>query len=236
MGQKYNGRTRLGRFLRSNGVYVSIAVAMLAVGALGVTRVLNSPKKEPVTKQPAHEMVEQTVTGQPDDRTTSTTKSTTTTTKKTTDAEKAPELYVLPVSNTVQKPFSAEAPLYSETMKNWRLHLGVDFAGAGGQEVKALARGTIITVTEDPLWGGIIEIDHSVGVVSRYCGVKAAVKVGDKVDVAQVIGTLSEVPCESAQQPHLHLEMTVDGKPVNPVEAIALEVRYASSLEEETDE
>ena len=228
-------RSRLGRFLRSNGVYVSLAVALLAIGGLGIGRVLNSQEEPPATQQPEHEMVEQTVTGQPDDRTTTTTtvKQTVTTTGAT-EAE-APELYVLPLSNTVQKAFSAQAPVYSETMKRWSLHLGTDFAGEEGQEVKALARGTVTAVEQDPLWGDVIEIDHSMGVVSRYCGVKASVRKGDKVDVAAVLGTLTEVPCEAAQESHLHLEMTVDGTAVDPVEAIALEVRYADALEEETE-
>jgi len=224
--------SRLGRFLRSNGVYISLAVALLAIGGLGIGRVLNSPVKESTTKQPEHEMVEQTVTGQPDDRTSTTTTEKQTTTTTSTAKEEAPELYVLPLSNTVQKPFSAEAPLYSETMKHWRLHLGADFAGEKGQEVKALARGTITVTEKDPLWGDVVVIDHGMGVVSRYCGVKASVHKGDKVDVGAVIGTLSEVLCEAAQEPHLHLEMTVDGTPVDPVEAIALEVRYADTLEE----
>ncbi len=231
MKQRYNGRGRFSGWLRGNGVYVSLAVALLAVGGLGVGRLLSTPAKEETPTPQIHEMVEQTVTGQPDERTTTTTTETKTTTT-TTASEEAPDLFVLPVSNTVQKPFSAEAPQYSETMKHWRLHLGVDFAGEAEQEVKALARGTVIEIEKDPLWGDVLVIDHSVGVLSRYCGVKATVKKGDEVEVAQVIGTLSEVPCEAAQAPHLHLEMTIDGTPVDPVEAIALEVRYADTLTE----
>ena len=88
-------------------------------------------------------------------------------------------------------------------------------------------------VEEDALWGNVIEIDHGVGVVSRYCGVKPSVKEGDEVHVADVIGTLSEIPCEAMQTPHLHLEMKIDGNAVDPVEAIGLEVRYADTLDEE---
>ena len=239
MKQSINGKSRFGRFLRNNAVYVTLAIALVAVGALGVSRVLNMPAVDSDNKRAEHEMVEQKITDQPDERTTTTTTSTASasTTTQTTEEEEAPDLYVLPLSNTVQKAFSAQTPLYSETMKHWRVHLGADFAGEEGQEVKAVARGTVTAVEKDPLWGDVVEIDHSMGVVSRYCGVKASVKKGDKVDVAQGIGTLTEVPCESAQKAHLHLEMLVDDVPVNPVEAIALEVRYADTLEEEeTDE
>ena len=133
--------------------------------------------------------------------------------------------------NTVQKAFSADGPIYCKTMQDWRLHLGVDFAGEEGQNVKAVTRGTVITVNNDPLWGGVVEIDHGIGVITRYCGVKATVKVGDKVDMGQVIGNLQTIPCECAQSAHLHLEMIVDGMPIDPVAAIALDVRYAETTD-----
>lgn len=233
MKRRVNGKSRIGEILRSNGVYVTIAVALLAVGGLGVSRILSETEKQPIAKQPEHEMVEQIVTDAPDERTTTATTQEKTTTATTAEEEEAPDLYVLPLSNTVQKPFSIEAPLYSETMKSWRLHLGTDFAGEQEQEVKALARGTVSKVEEDALWGNVIEIDHGVGVVSRYCGVKPSVKEGDEVRAGNGIGTLSEIPCEALQAPHLHLEMRIDGTPVDPVEAIALEVRYADTLTEE---
>ena len=131
----------------------------------------------------------------------------------------------------MQKVFSADAPLYSETMRDWRLHTGVDYAGRDAQTVKAAARGTITAVENDPLWGEIIVIDHGVGVISRYCGVTATVRVGHEVDAGDAIGTLSGVPCESEQSTHLHFEMTVDGQPIDPVAALAIEVRYADTLD-----
>ncbi|MBE6806549.1 MAG: M23 family metallopeptidase [Ruminococcaceae bacterium] len=230
-----NGKGRFGKFLYSNGVYISIAVALLALGGLGISRILDTPKKEPMLEPSNHEMVEQNVTGQRDDRTESTTAEQTTTTEapKTTQTEEVEqEYYVFPLSNTVQKAFSDKAPVYSETMDRWSLHLGTDFAGEAEQEVKAITRGTVTKVEQDPLWGDVIEMDHSLGVVSRYCGVKATVKKGDTVEVGDVIGVLTEVPCESSQKTHLHLEMTIDGVPIDAVEAIGAEVRYADTLTE----
>ena len=51
-------------------------------------------------------------------------------------------------------------------------------------------------------------------------------KAGDQVSVGDPLGTLAEIPCEASQAPHLHLEMSIDGKTVDPVAAIGLEVRY----------
>lgn len=228
MKQQVFGEHRMRHFLRRYGVYLMLAVSLMAIAAVLVTEIGFGA----VGSEPLDEPVEQIVTDQPDDRITTTTAAPTTTVTTTTTTHKEPELYVLPLTNTVQKPFSADAPLYSETMHDWRIHIGCDFAGEENQTVKATARGTVSEILEDPMWGSVIIIDHGIGVMSRYCGVKPSVSVGDKVEASTPIGTLETIPCESAQTLHLHFEMTLDGVPVDPVEAIALEVRYADSIHE----
>lgn len=227
-----NRSNRLMQFMHKNAVYIALAISLFAVGSVLIAGLSRQLTKTDGNELNAQQQVEQKVTGQKDTRT-SASATTATTTKKqtTTTTTEAPHLYLLPLSNTVQKPYSSEGPLYCETMKDWRLHLGVDFAGNLGQEVKAVTRGTVLSVQNDPLWGGVIEIDHGVGVVTRYCGVSALVKVGDKVDIGQVIGKLQTIPCECAQSAHLHLEMLVDGTPIDPVAAIALDVRYADTID-----
>lgn len=224
---------RLSRFIHRNGVYVALAVSIIAVGGVlvaGVSRQIT--KTGDNNSLNAQQQVEQKVTNQKDTRTNKVSATTSQTTKKqTTTTQEAPRLYLLPLTNTVQKAFSADGPVYCKTMKDWRLHLGADFAGEVGQDVKAVTRGTVITVENDPLWGGVVEIDHGIGVITRYCGVKSIVKVGDKVDMGQIIGNLQTIPCECAQSAHLHLEMTVDGSPIDPVAAIALDVRYAETTD-----
>lgn len=233
-----NGAYGKSRFWRGRGVYAALTVSLISLGAVVAAMAGRSAVPQEDTSQPSEEMVEQLVTNQPDDRTTTTTFATTTvTTTATTAAEEAPDLYILPLSNTVQKPFSPQTMLYSETMQDWRTHGGTDFAGEEGQTVKALAGGTVLAVEDSLLWGGIIVIDHGVGVQSRYCGVTATVREGESVEVGQSIGALSTVPCEGAQTPHLHLEMSVDGEAVDPVTALAKEVRYAEDMTtEETTE
>ncbi len=238
MKHSYHGNSRFSKFFHGRGVYVALAAGLLAFGGVAVAMLGQSlPDTPEESTVPPMEMVEQLVSDQPDDRTTTATTTTTTEppTTTTTETEQAPDLYILPLSNTVQKPYSVEQPLYSETMQDWRIHTGTDFAGEEGQTVKALAGGTVLSVEEDPLWGGVLVIDHGVGVHSRYCGVKAAVAEGERVEVGDSIGTLIAIPCESAQPPHLHLEMTVEEQPVDPVSALAKEVRYAESITEEEE-
>ena len=229
-----NENGRLVHFLRRNGVYIALAISIIAVGSVlvaGLSRRLTKTNEN--SSLNAQQQVEQKVTGQKDTRTSVSVTAVSRETQKqtTTSVKEMPHLYLLPLTNTVQKPYSAEGPQYCKTMNDWRLHLGVDFAGEVGQRVKSVTRGTVRAVKNDPLWGGIVEIDHGVGVITRYCGVQANVAVGDKVDMGGFIGTLQTIPCECAQSAHLHLEMIVDGTPIDPVAAIALEVRYAETTD-----
>lgn len=227
--------SRFKRFINGRGFYIALAACLLAVGGLAVATfgetlfVTESGDSSEPTSQV--KPVEQVVTNQPDDRKTTTTTAQTTVTTTTT-TQRAADLYILPFGNVVQKAYSNGRPAYSLTMGDWRVHDGTDFAGEYGATVKALADGEVTAVTEDPFWGTSIEIDHGMGVISRYRGVKSTVKTGDTVKVGEGIGTLDTIPCEMKDQPHLHLEMTIDEKSVDPVLALGREVRYTEPEQE----
>ena len=223
--------SRFKRFINGRGFYVALAACLLAVGGLAVATfgetlfVTESGESSPNSET---KPVEQIVSDLPDDRKTTTTATTTTTTTTTTTA--AADLYILPFGNLVQKVYSDGKLAYSVTMGDWRTHDGTDFAGELGQKVKALADGKVTSVIESPLWGTVITVDHGMEVISRYYGVKPAVKAGDSVKVGDLLGSLIAIPCEAADAPHLHLEMSIDGKTVDPVAAIGLEVRLAEAV------
>ncbi len=222
--------SRFKRFINGRGFYAALAVCLLAVGGVAVATLGETLfVREGTTSTPNSETtpVEQIVSDQPDERKTTTTTTTATTTATTiTTTTTAADLYILPFGNAVVKAYSDGQPTYSLTMGDWRTHDGTDFVGELGQKVKALADGKVTAISESPLWGAIITVDHGMEVISRYYGVKPAVKKGDNVKVGDLLGTLTAIPCESADGPHLHLEMSIDGKTVDPVAAIGLEVRY----------
>lgn len=218
------------RFMNGRGFYAVLAVCLIAVGGVAAAVVSRGGfyAQEPTESEPSASMVEpveQVITNQRDDRTTTTTVTTTVPTTTKTTAQSA-DLYVLPFGNGVQKAYSDGQPTYSVTMQDWRVHNGVDFVGDIDQTVKALADGTVLSVEEDAMWGMVVSIDHGLDVVSRYCGVQPSVTEGTEVKAGQSIGTLSAIPCESAQEPHLHLELSIDGHLVDPVVAIGCDVRY----------
>lgn len=123
-----------------------------------------------------------------------------------------------PVGQKVVKRFSADTPVFSETMKDWRVHNGVDFEAKEGEAVKAMAKGSVKEISDDRLLGKVVVITHGDADV-WYCGLgdKVAVKKGDSVKAGQDIGVVGSCPGESADGIHLHLEIRRDGKAIDPL-------------------
>ena len=118
---------------------------------------------------------------------------------------------------TVQKAYSAGAPVYSETMKDWRIHAGTDFGAQSGEQVLACGNGIVKEAYTDSMLGNVVVIEHGDYIFS-YCGLgeNFLVKPDDVVTMGQAIGTVTAVPGESADQPHLHLEVRKDSAYLDP--------------------
>ena len=126
--------------------------------------------------------------------------------------------FIWPVaSRQVSQAYSAGAPVYSQTMKDWRIHTGADLSAQAGEELLACANGQVLETTTDPLLGNLVTIEHGDFVFS-YCGLGEdfAVSPGDTVTQGQVIGAITAVPQESAESPHLHLEVRRDQVCLDP--------------------
>ena len=126
--------------------------------------------------------------------------------------------YVLPMGSFITKDYSGDAVVYSNTMQDWRVHTGVDFGDNRAQSVLAIADGTVTDVREDVLWGVVLTIDHGDGIVARYCGLEkgSTPEVDTQVEQGVVIGKLGEIPVESKDGPHLHLEIRRNGERIDP--------------------
>jgi murein DD-endopeptidase MepM/ murein hydrolase activator NlpD len=67
--------------------------------------------------------------------------------------------------------------------------------------------------------GNLIEIKHSDGSISRYGHLSAyKIKKGQKVSAGQLIGLVGSTG--NATGPHLHFEIMIKGKKVNPLKYI----------------
>lgn len=126
-----------------------------------------------------------------------------------------------PLSEVVNKDFSNGNLVYSITMGDYRSHNGTDFDGKDGDPVKAINAGLVLSVTKDEMWGTVVEIDHGNKMVVKYCGLKETKLIaGTTVAQNDQIGPIGAIPIEAADGTHLHLEVRIDSKLVNPVEAM----------------
>ena len=129
---------------------------------------------------------------------------------------------VYPTSKDIKKGFSGENPVYSETLKDWRIHNGIDLVAEQGSKVKAITNGRVKEIYNDALYGTTMVIEHDGGFVAYYSGLgeTTLVNVDDKVESGQEIASINDIPCESADGYHLHLSIKKDSKFIDPLEIL----------------
>ena len=96
-----------------------------------------------------------------------------------------------------------------------QMHYGIDMAGTWQEEVRAPADGFISFSGRNGSFGNSIKITHKHGVTTLYGHLhRLAVKKGEYVKEGQVIGKMGSTG--RAVGAHLHYEIKVHGKAVNP--------------------
>jgi murein DD-endopeptidase MepM/ murein hydrolase activator NlpD len=94
-------------------------------------------------------------------------------------------------------------------------HYGLDIATNFGNPVVATADGIVLNLGNDKIGGRNITIGHGGGITTHYLHLsKFLVKAGEKVKRGDVIGLVGK--SGKALGPHLHYEVRVNDKPVNP--------------------
>jgi murein DD-endopeptidase MepM/ murein hydrolase activator NlpD len=101
--------------------------------------------------------------------------------------------------------------------KSRKMHSGMDFTAPRGTPVYAASDGKIVRVdSRSTGYGKHIRIDHGFGYVTLYAHLsKYNVKRGQKVKKGDVIGYVGSTG--RSQAPHLHYEVQIDKKRVNPI-------------------
>ncbi|MDW5300611.1 MAG: M23 family metallopeptidase [Sedimentibacter sp.] len=130
-----------------------------------------------------------------------------------------------PLAGEVIREFTMEDLVYFEAIGEWRVHKGVDIKPKDTLMIESALAGTVEAVNNSELTGTEIIIDHGNNVKTLYSNlVSSQVAVGDSVKQGQIIGNIGKtVSIESADGAHLHFELIVDGKNVNPIDYINVE-------------
>jgi murein DD-endopeptidase MepM/ murein hydrolase activator NlpD len=124
----------------------------------------------------------------------------------------APGTFAWPVSGTITSPFGWRSNPFGGSPE---FHQGLDIAAPTGTTVTATASGTVLLAQWYGGYGNYILIDHGGGYSSGYGHLSAIyVSVGQKVQKGQAIGAVGSTGQSTG--PHLHFEIRINGKPVDP--------------------
>lgn len=98
-----------------------------------------------------------------------------------------------------------------------KTHKGLDISAPTGTPVLSMAPGIVLRSDRSPSYGNVVYVDHGGGVVTRYAHQdRLDVRRGDRVLRGQQLGTVGSTGRSTG--PHLHLEVRVEGKAVDPHE------------------
>ena len=127
--------------------------------------------------------------------------------------------FSMPVDGEISKDFAKDSLVYSETLKEWVTHMGIDIKAEKTTVVKAAESGTIKSIKNDPRYGLTVVIDHGDGYQTIYANLLTSefVVEGENVEKGQSIGTVGNTAVfEVADEPHLHFEILKESIPQDP--------------------
>ncbi|MBV8490576.1 MAG: peptidoglycan DD-metalloendopeptidase family protein [Candidatus Eremiobacteraeota bacterium] len=123
-----------------------------------------------------------------------------------------PGSFSWPVTGTITSPFGWRSNPFRGSPE---FHQGLDIAAPTGTTVTAAASGTVIMAQWYGGYGNYILIDHGGGYSSGYGHLSQIyVSNGQSVTRGQAIGAVGSTGQSTG--PHLHFEIRMEGKPVDP--------------------
>lgn len=113
---------------------------------------------------------------------------------------------------------------YHPVLKISRPHKGIDIAAPVGTPVRAPARGIVrYAGWKSGGYGNTVELAHGYGYVTRFAHLsKIRVRVGQVLERGDILGEVGATGLVSG--PHLHYEVMVNGRQVDPLNYIVSDV------------
>ena len=103
--------------------------------------------------------------------------------------------------------------------KTEHFHSGIDLAAEGGENVLAVADGTVLDCSYNEAYGYVLTLGHADGVQTQYAHLRGFLaSPGDTVVQGQAVALVGATGW--ATGPHLHLGVVVDGEFVDPLAAL----------------
>ena len=204
--------------------FLALTVALVIIIAAAVAT--NRSKKPVETPEDTSPKATEKTTTPPSDTPSEpepTEQSTTVTPNNSSTAGSKIPTFILPVSGSLSSKHDPTLQVFSNTMQDYRVHIGIDLATKENAPVYAAADGKISKIWVDTLMGYSIAIKHSGDCVTIYKNLAETlpegIAEGVSVRSGQLIGTVGEsAMVEIAEEPHLHFEMTVGDLAVDPLE------------------
>lgn len=136
-----------------------------------------------------------------------------------TKVEEKDPVFVKPVEGEIIKEYAKDKLVYSDTLKEWITHPGVDIKAEKTSVVKAAADGRVSAIKNDPRYGLTVVIEHQNGFKTVYSNLLTAefVTEGEEVTSGQTIGTVGNTATfEVTDTEHLHFEILKNNEIVDP--------------------
>jgi murein DD-endopeptidase MepM/ murein hydrolase activator NlpD len=124
---------------------------------------------------------------------------------------------IMPISNKdLKRTASGWGYRIHPIYKTRRFHSGMDFSAPIGTDIYATGDGVVSKITQEKTgYGKRIEVNHGFGYITLYAHLDGFnVKRGQKVKRGDIIGFVGNSGTSTA--PHLHYEVHVKNKKVNP--------------------
>lgn len=119
------------------------------------------------------------------------------------------KIAVLPVQGTISSRYGVSSRIRVST------HTGLDIAATTGTPINVVSDGTVTFAGWSGSYGKLVKIDHGNGVETWYAHTsKMYVTAGEQVSAGETIAAVGSTG--NSTGPHLHFEIRINGKTVNP--------------------